>query len=51
MDLSCEDASWHMGRRHVGVELKRSYFEQAARNLEDMDKRHEQATLLDGLGD
>ena len=40
-----------MGRRHVGVELKRSYFEQAARNLEDMDKRHEQETLLDGLGD
>lgn len=38
-----------MGRRHIGVELKRSYFEQAAKNCEEMDKRHEQATLLDGL--
>lgn len=25
----------HMGRRFVGVELKESYFAQAARNLEE----------------
>jgi DNA modification methylase len=38
-----------MGRRHIGVELKRSYYEQAAKNCEAADRRHEQATLLDNI--
>jgi DNA modification methylase len=36
-----------MGRRHVGVELKRSYYEQAVANCDAMEKSRNQATLFD----
>ena len=38
-----------MQRRHIGIELKRSYFEQAYKNCEAADAKREQTTLLDAL--
>jgi DNA modification methylase len=38
-----------MGRRAVGVELKRSYYEQAARNLQELESAPVQASLFDVL--
>ena len=37
------------GRRFVGVELKESYFKQAALNLLRVESEGEQSTLLDGM--
>jgi DNA modification methylase len=39
--------SLQLGRRFVGVELKRSYFEQAARNLRAAAAERDQGTLLE----
>lgn len=39
-----------LGRRFVGVELKRSYFEQASRNLEVVDLGAPQTDMFDALG-
>lgn len=36
-----------MGRRHVGVELKRSYYEQAAANLAAAEQESEKQTTID----
>ena len=38
-----------MGRRFVGSELKRSYFEQASRNLAIAQDERDQSTLFDEL--
>lgn len=35
------------GRRHVGIELKRSYYEQAAKNLEAAENTKDAPTLFD----
>jgi DNA modification methylase/intein/homing endonuclease len=41
-----------MGRRHIGIELKRSYWEQAVRNLRRAENEAKQPTLFDDiLGD
>lgn len=39
-----------MGRRHIGIELKRSYWEQAVKNLQRAEMEAGQPTLFDGLG-
>ena len=38
-----------MNRRFVGFELKRSYYEQAKRNLKEAEKPDPQITILDVL--
>jgi hypothetical protein len=38
-----------MGRRFIGAELKKSYYEQACRNLAVVSKQRNQPTLLDSL--
>lgn len=38
------------GRRHVGVELKKSYYEQAVRNCTAADVKRDETTLLDLIG-
>jgi DNA modification methylase len=40
--------SLQLGREFVGVELKRSYFEQACRNLRAASAERDQGTLLEG---
>jgi DNA modification methylase len=42
--------SLEMGRRAVGSELKRSYFEQAARNCAAVVETPKQVSLFDALG-
>lgn len=38
-----------MNRRHIGIELKRSYYEQAIANCHSADNQLEQISLLDGV--
>lgn len=42
--------SLQMGRRFVGAELKKSYFEQAARNLESVCVAKQQMNIFDEIG-
>ena len=35
------------GRRHIGIELKESYFRQAVENLKTAEREAKQVTLLD----
>ena len=39
-----------MGRRFVGIELKRSYFDWAVRNLKDAERVSQNETLFDMIG-
>lgn len=40
-----------MGRRGIGIELKKSYFDIAVRNVRDAEASLNQATLLDFIGE
>ncbi len=37
------------GRKFVGIELKRSYYETAARNLETAEKAKDQGTIFEHI--